>query len=263
MNTQEMALVTIMSAVAVVVSYGKGLATSFLPGLIEFTTVIIFVSGFCFGTIVGGAVGMLSMTIKMLVPYPFAHPASWIFTISPLLLAVEALLGGMYGVVGSFLGKKWSLENRWRFTLKLSLSGFILTLIYQIFSSIGFYLAYPVYPSVWGRNLSYIHSSILLLPTNCARFYKSINLCINRHYANICHKKTFHSEQEDPMMTRGTRRTKYKMEDAILLLLPKQNDRRLRVNDIRVAPNGFVHHLVQTLQILSLGQGNNIKSAVH
>jgi len=112
MNVREIALISIMSAVAVVISYGKGLATSFLPGLIEFTTVIIFVSGFCFGTIIGGIIGMLSMTIKMLVPYPFAHPASWIFTISPILLTAEALLGGMYGVVGGFLGKKWSFKEK-------------------------------------------------------------------------------------------------------------------------------------------------------
>ena len=150
MNARRIAVISIMSALAVVISYGKGLAMSFLPGLIEFTTVIIFVNGFCFGTVIGGAVGMLSMTIKMLVPYPFAHPASWIFTISPILLATEALLGGMYGVVGGILGKKWSFrEKRTTLIVKLSLSSFVLTFIYQILSSIGFYLAYPVYPSVW------------------------------------------------------------------------------------------------------------------
>ncbi len=151
MDARKIALISTMSAVAVVVSYGKGLAIPFLPGLIEFTTVIVFVTGFCFGKITGGVVGMLSMIINMLVPYPFAHPASWIFTISPILLAAEALLGGMYGVAGGFLGKRWSLEEdkKWKLTAKLSLAGFVLTFVYQILSSIGFYLAYPVYPSVW------------------------------------------------------------------------------------------------------------------
>ena len=214
MNVQEIALVSIMSAVAVVVSYGKGLATSFLPGLIEFTTVIIFVSGFCFGTIVGGVVGMLSMTIKMLVPYPFAHPASWIFTISPILLAVEALLGGMYGVVGGFLGKKWSLENRWKFTLKLSLSGFILTFIYQILSSIGFYLAYPVYPSVWEAiYLTFIPLYYPYPPIMHAFINPLIFASIGTTLIYAIKRLSFRTGGS--MMPRGTKRTKYKMKDAI------------------------------------------------
>jgi len=112
--------------------------------------VMIFVSGFCFGWVVGGCVGFISLTIYMLIPYPFAHPAAWLFTISPILLLVMAVLGALFGVVGGVFGRLHNpVEiNKW-FVAELAFLGFILTFAYDIFSSVGFYLAYPVYASVW------------------------------------------------------------------------------------------------------------------
>ncbi len=150
MKSREIALISVMSALTVALAYSKVLTAPFLPGLIDFTSVIIFVNGFCFGYTVGGAIGGLSMAIEMLVPYPFANPAAWIFTISPILLIIMAGLGALYGIAGGFLGKRWRRdEPSRRFVIKTGLAGFTLTAIYQIFSSVGFYLAYPVYPSVW------------------------------------------------------------------------------------------------------------------
>jgi hypothetical protein len=139
-----------MSAVTIVVAYARGLGFPSLPGLVEFMTVLIFVSGFCFGCTVGGCVGAIAVTIYMLIPYPFAHPAAWLFTISPVLLFVMAILGAMYGVVGGIFGKSRNpVKINARFVAELAFLGFILTFAYDIFSSVGFYLAYPVYPSVW------------------------------------------------------------------------------------------------------------------
>lgn len=150
MDTKKLALTTVLSAVTIVIAYARGLGLASLPGLVEFMTVLIFVSGFCFGWVVGGCVGFIAVTIYMLIPYPFAHPAAWLFTISPILLFVMGALGALYGIVGGVFGKLHNpAKINIKFIAELSLLGFILTFIYDIFSSIGFYMAYPVYPSVW------------------------------------------------------------------------------------------------------------------
>lgn len=150
MDTKKLALTTVLSAVTIVIAYARGLGLASLPGLVEFMTVLIFVSGFCFGWVVGGCVGFIAVTIYMLIPYPFAHPAAWLFTISPILLFVMGALGALYGIVGGVFGKLHNpAKINIKFIAELSLLGFILTFIYDVFSSIGFYVAYPVYPSVW------------------------------------------------------------------------------------------------------------------
>jgi thiamine transporter ThiT len=150
LQTKRIALIAVLSALTIVIAYARGITLT-LPGIIEFMTVMIFVSGFCFGWIVGGLVGFISLILYMLIPSPFASPAAWIFTISPVLLLIMGLLGLMYGVVGGFLGK---LHNPGKMTIKfiaeMAFWGFILTFSYDVLSSIGFYLAYAgIYPSVW------------------------------------------------------------------------------------------------------------------
>ena len=49
MNSKQIALIAMMSALTVVIAYSRGLALSSLPGVFEFMTVLIFISGFCFG----------------------------------------------------------------------------------------------------------------------------------------------------------------------------------------------------------------------
>lgn len=151
LKPRDLALVSILSALCIVAGYGRGLALPFLPGGIEFMTVIIFVSGFVFGGLLGTLIGALTLFIYMLVPYPFAHPAAWLFAISPILLVVMAGLGALYGFTGGVLKKKYNPINiRPRFMLEIALWGFLLTLVYDIFSSVGFYLAYPgIYTSIW------------------------------------------------------------------------------------------------------------------
>ncbi|MEM2936399.1 MAG: ECF transporter S component [Candidatus Bathyarchaeia archaeon] len=153
MKVKEIALVSVLSAATIVIAYARGLAIPSLPGVVEFMTVIIFVSGFSFGWLVGALLGAVALTLYMLVPFPFAHPAAWLFIISPVLLAVMACLGSLYGVVGGILGRRWKSGNSnkigLRFVLEMAFWGFILTFTYDILSSVGFFLAYPVYPSVW------------------------------------------------------------------------------------------------------------------
>ncbi len=153
MKAKEIALVSVLSAATIVIAYARGLAIPSLPGVVEFMTVIIFVSGFSFGWLVGAVLGAVALTLYMLVPFPFAHPAAWLFIISPVLLAIMACLGSLYGIVGGILGRGWKSRNHQkkglRFVLEMAFWGFILTFTYDILSSVGFFLAYPVYSSVW------------------------------------------------------------------------------------------------------------------
>ena len=148
LTTRQISLIAVMSAASIVVAYSKGFAVSSLPGVFEFMTVLIFVSGFCFGLSVGASVGVISLAIYMLIPYPFAHPAAWMFSISPVLLAVMALLGCMFGVAGAIASKFLQPRRSLRFTLSLTVLGLCLTFVYDIMSSIGFALAYPAFTTI-------------------------------------------------------------------------------------------------------------------
>ena len=145
MNARQVALIAVMSALAIVIAYSRGLAISSLPGVFEFMTVLIFISGFCFGSLVGVSVGIISLSIYMLVPYPFAHPAAWLYTISPILLLVMAALGALFGLAGALSSKILKPAGWGRFSLSLAVVGFALTLTYDIVSSLGFALAYPAF----------------------------------------------------------------------------------------------------------------------
>jgi hypothetical protein len=149
LNTRQIALIAVMSATSMVIAYSKGLAAPSLPGVIEFMTVLIFISGFCFGRIVGTSVGVIALTIYMLIPYPFAHPAAWLFSTSPILLAVMAFLGGMFGVVGAVVSRFMKPQMNLRFAFLLALIGFGLTFTYDIVSSVGFAIAYPAFTTIW------------------------------------------------------------------------------------------------------------------
>ena len=149
LGSRNVSLIAIMSAVSIVVAYSKGLALASLPGVIEFMTVLIFITGYCFGALVGGSVGAIALTIYMLIPSPFAHPAAWLFNTSPILLVVMALLGGMFGVGGAYTAKFTKPGREKRFTLTLAVVGLILTFVYDIMSSVGFALAYPAFTTIW------------------------------------------------------------------------------------------------------------------
>jgi uncharacterized membrane protein len=145
MNARQVSLIAVMSALSIAIAYSKGLAISSLPGVFEFMTVLIFISGFCFGSLVGVSVGIISLSIYMLVPYPFAHPAAWLYTISPILLLVMVALGALFGLAGALSSKILKPAGWGRFSLSLAIIGFALTLTYDLVSSLGFALAYPAF----------------------------------------------------------------------------------------------------------------------
>jgi hypothetical protein len=149
LGSRKASLIAMMSAVSILVAYSKGLAIASLPGVVEFMTVLIFITGYCFGALVGGSVGVIALTIYMLIPFPFAHPSAWLFSLSPILLVVMALLGGMFGVGGAYTAKFTKPGRDKRFTFTLAVVGLILTFVFDVMSSVGFALAYPAFTTIW------------------------------------------------------------------------------------------------------------------
>jgi hypothetical protein len=161
LSPRKVYLIVIMSAATIFVAYSKGLALASLPGIVEFMTVLIFITGYCFGALVGGSVGVIALTIYMLIPSPFAHPATWLFSTSPIQLVVMALLGGMFGVGGAYTAKFTRPGREKRFTLTLAVVGLILTFVYDIMSSVGVALAYPAFTTIW-QNIIYTFTPLFL-----------------------------------------------------------------------------------------------------
>ena len=177
LDTKKVSLTAVLSALTIVVAYSKGLSVPFFPGLIEFMTVLIFISGFHCGSIVGCFVGFISLTMYMLIPAPFAQPGAWIFTISPMLLLLMGALGALFGIVGGLMRRmRGNARIGQRFVFEMALIGLTLTFAYDILSSVAFYLAYPIYPSILDAiyltfvPLYYVYPPIIHTVTNTIVF---------------------------------------------------------------------------------------------
>jgi uncharacterized membrane protein len=151
LKAKDVALISVFSALCVVIGYVKVSSLFSLPNVVEFTTVLVFVSGLMFGLVVGALDGAISVAIIMLIPYPLTSPAAFLFVTTPILLAVMIGLGALYGIVGGILGKRYSTQKMSRrMIVELAFLGFLLTFTYDVLGSVGFYLAYSVYySSVW------------------------------------------------------------------------------------------------------------------
>ena len=94
---------------------------------------IVFVGGFCFGSIAGASIGVLSWLIYgLLNPYGFV-PRIWLATM---------LAEPVYGIVGGILGKNLGLTNFHGQRLKLSIffatMGFLPTVLYDLITNVAY-----------------------------------------------------------------------------------------------------------------------------
>jgi len=151
LKAKDVALISVFSALCVVIGYVKVSSLFSMPNVVEFTAVLVFVSGIMFGWVVGALNGAIAVAIITLIPYPLTSPGAFLFVTPPILLAVMIGLGALYGLVGGFLGKRYNAEKLGRRKVaELALLGFVLTFAYDVLGSVGFYLAYSVYySSVW------------------------------------------------------------------------------------------------------------------
>jgi len=138
-STRQMTVITVMTAACVSTNY-------LLVGVVnvKLMDLLVFVSGFAFGPVVGGTVGILTWLVYgTLNPYGFSLP----------ILAATCLGESVYGAVGGFLGGMETYRvdgatgGRFRFlNVKFAIIGFLLTFVYDLFTNIvsGLVVGMPV-----------------------------------------------------------------------------------------------------------------------
>lgn len=134
MNTFKIAIIAALVALAIATNYA-------LIGVsnIKLMDFIVFVGGFCFGSVIGASIGMLSWLIYGAInPYGFV-PQVWLATI---------LAESIYGVVGGFLGKSLSSTDFHGQSLKLVIffatMGFLPTVAYDLITNVVYAYAFNV-----------------------------------------------------------------------------------------------------------------------
>ncbi len=100
---------------------------------------LVFVSGFVFGSTVGASIGVLTwMVYGVLNPYGFV-PQIWIVTM---------LSEAIYGIMGGFLAKSISLadysNSRVVVRVLFGAAGFLLTFIYDLVTNVAFALTFGI-----------------------------------------------------------------------------------------------------------------------
>jgi LytS/YehU family sensor histidine kinase len=129
----RVALIAIFAALAI----GGNYALSAIPN-VELSSVMVFLSGFLFGPIIGALVGFTSMVI-----YQFWNP--WGAFIPPIGLAVIGCTI-FFGIIGGILGKALQRldysDQRW--LLLPALFGVLLTLFYDLVTNFAYSLSFGV-----------------------------------------------------------------------------------------------------------------------
>jgi uncharacterized membrane protein len=100
---------------------------------------IVFVGGFCFGSIAGASIGVLSWLIYgVLNPYGFV-PQVWLATM---------LAEPVYGIVGGILGKNLGLinfhEQRLRLSIFFATMGFLPTVLYDLITNVAYASSFDI-----------------------------------------------------------------------------------------------------------------------
>jgi hypothetical protein len=126
MNTIKIAVIAMFCALSIGTDYG-------LYGLwnIKPMDFIVFVAGFCFGSVVGVSVGLISWTV-----YGTLNPQGFVL---PVLLATM-FSETIYGIAGGFL-RKWLTDltgEWWKASVLFASVGTLLTLIYDVITNIVF-----------------------------------------------------------------------------------------------------------------------------
>lgn len=137
MNTRKVALVAILTALSV----GTNYAMVSIPN-VKFMDFIVFAGGFCFGSLLGGLIGVLSWVV-----YGVLNPLGFSLGVWLATMFSEAI----YGVAGGFIRKMFSkpmLESSRSSRINLGIFfgvvAVFLTLAYDIITTIVFWYAVPI-----------------------------------------------------------------------------------------------------------------------
>ncbi len=133
-RVRDICLITVLTAVCV----GSNYALMVLPN-INIMDLVIFVTGFIFGSSIGGMTGILSWAVYgVLNPLGFSAP-----------ILIATMIGeSIYGIVGGLVGRisNRKLKNRFdiKFNLEMGLLGLILTIIYDLLTNFVFAVIFRV-----------------------------------------------------------------------------------------------------------------------
>jgi hypothetical protein len=122
--TQRASIIAVMTAACITSNY-------LLIGVvnIKFMDLIVFVSGFAFGPMVGASVGIMTWLVYgTLNPYGFSLP----------ILIATSLGESLYGIAGGLMGNRGTKEIGKGVTasLKFAITGFLLTFVYDLITNI-------------------------------------------------------------------------------------------------------------------------------
>lgn len=134
MNTFKIAIIATLVALSIATNYALIGVHNIKP--MDF---IVFVGGFCFGSLTGASIGVLSWLIYgTLNPYGFV-PQVWLATM---------LAESIYGIVGGILGKSLASTDFNGQQLKLSVFfatlGFLPTVVYDLITNVAYASSFNV-----------------------------------------------------------------------------------------------------------------------
>ncbi|MEM1655261.1 MAG: hypothetical protein QXU12_03630 [Nitrososphaerota archaeon] len=125
-------------AVMVAACIGSNYALIGVPNF-KVMDLLVFVSGFVFGPMIGASVGILAWTVYgILNPYGFV-PQIWIATM--LSESIYGLAGGIFAKLIPITG---SSDHRAGLSILFGATGFLLTLLYDLITNIAFALTFNV-----------------------------------------------------------------------------------------------------------------------
>lgn len=123
-SSQRVGIISILTATCIATNY-------LLIGVVnvKFMDLIVFVSGFVFGPLIGASVGVLTwMVYGTLNPYGFSLP----------ILVVTSVGESLYGVVGGLIGarKMGTVGVNFSDNVKFGIIGFLLTFVYDLMTNV-------------------------------------------------------------------------------------------------------------------------------
>lgn len=139
---------------------------------VKFMDLLVFTSGFCFGCLVGGLVGVLTWSVYgTLNPYGFSLP----------ILVATSVGEALYGVVGG-LARRFGLrvpdpsrfgrKEYWICSVKIAFLGFLLTFAYDLLTNLVTAFSYdPWRPPIIAILISGIPFAIAHEGSNLAFFF--------------------------------------------------------------------------------------------
>mgnify|MGYP001774302169 CR=1 FL=1 len=134
LESKKASLIAVLVAACLVSNYA-------LIGVANFKVMdlLVFVSGFVFGPIIGASIGVLTwMVYGVLNPYGFV-PQIWVITM---------LSETIYGIIGGILAKSISVSdyssNRVGLTVLFGATGFLLTFLYDLITNVAFAITFGI-----------------------------------------------------------------------------------------------------------------------